>query len=78
MGPAKYPHTFGGCSTFMKRNCSASVWLLLTLVVVLFCLSAAAPREWSSWDSRPLGHAAEAAAGRCYASRANRSDGPRF
>ncbi len=41
----------------MKRNCSASVWLLLTLVVVLFCLSAA-PREWSSWDSQPLGRAA--------------------
>lgn len=38
----------------MKRNCSASVWLLLALVVVLFWLSALAPREWSHWDSRPL------------------------
>ncbi len=38
----------------MKRNHSASVWLLLSLVAVLFCLSVAAPREWSSWDSRPL------------------------
>ncbi|NLF71942.1 MAG: hypothetical protein GX575_23165 [Candidatus Anammoximicrobium sp.] len=33
------------------------MWLLLALVVTLFCLSARAPREWSSWDSRPLGHA---------------------
>lgn len=48
----------------MKRNCSASVWLLLVLVVVLFCLSALAPREWSYWDSRPLGRSAQS---RCVA-----------
>lgn len=59
MGPAHYLHTFEGCSTFMKRDCSASVWLLLVLVVALFCLSALAPREWSEWDSRPLGHSAQ-------------------
>jgi len=33
------------------------VWLLLSLVAVLFCLSVAAPREWSSWDSGPVGPA---------------------
>lgn len=44
----------------MKRKCSASVWLLLSLVAVLFYLSVAAPREWSSWDSRPLGPARSA------------------
>lgn len=41
----------------MKRNSSASVWLLLSLVAALFCLSVAAPREWSSWDSNPVGPA---------------------
>lgn len=30
------------------------MWLLFALVVVLFWLSALAPREWSHWDSRPL------------------------
>ncbi|MCU0979644.1 MAG: hypothetical protein MUF25_10820 [Pirellulaceae bacterium] len=36
------------------------MWLLLSLVAVLFCLSVAAPREWSSWDSRPVGPASSA------------------
>ena len=44
----------------MKRNSSASVWLLLSLVAALFCLSVAAPREWSSWDSNPVGPARQA------------------
>jgi len=44
----------------MKRNCSASVWFFLSLVVVLFCLSVMVPREWSSWDGRPLGPAVSA------------------
>jgi hypothetical protein len=41
----------------MKRNRSISVWFLLSLAVVLFCLSVMAPREWSSWDAEPLGPA---------------------
>lgn len=41
----------------MKRNCSISVWFLLSLVIALFCLSVMAPREWSSWDAEPLGPA---------------------
>lgn len=41
----------------MKQNCTVSVWCFLSLVVVLFCLSILAPREWSSWDARPVGPA---------------------
>lgn len=39
----------------MNRNRSASVCVFLLLVVVLFCLSVLAPREWSSWDAEPVG-----------------------